>query len=888
MPICSTLRCSQYWLAGKWSKTVIYVLPCFFSSFCAQKLSAQNNSQIIWSDSCITGSFFGKIVSAGYSDFTQVHTATNGDILLAGTIKENFEQMAIAKNYCNVMRLDGAGNMQWTRFIGINDSSIQVDLRVYASLLASNGDVVLALTVNAPPMSGTYVVRLKDDGALRWQKLLPYTANSLSGDVYKDIIQTSDDGFLLSGSTSSGSSGNAGLISKISSDGTLLWRKILVSSSTDITGITEGDAAYYFTGRFTTVPGDLTENYLAAVQKNTGDINWLKWILFNGALPLTAVTEYEFEHVNFNNGLIALTGNTRSNYTGTNPTAEIALYIDENAQVISSTRIENGEVAISPANTFQGLLYDPFKKTGVQCNDSDSSDNYVFHLNNDNTVNWAYRIPMPGAQTAMDLKILQDASVVIAGFSRNPGSNVSANLLRTSATGKLENCSNRPFPLIIAPQTVSLQSNNSVWHLLADDGRTSTSLLDTMSGTGFSWQLQCNSSSHCRISKIQGSKKVCKNSSSIFRVLSSGNCSSTINFSVNGNAVLSRISDSSASIFFPSTGNFMLYARMQSACGILQDSVMVAVADPVTSFSLGADTSICPQNKILLKAGDGYQQYRWQDGSADSFFAATSPGKYDVTVTDACGMVWADTIQVFPAPAFTFSLGDNRIKCNSDTLHLDAPAGFSNYIWSPDYRINAITGQHVVVDPSSDTSYTVAAERYPGCLAFDTIRIQVIQSARINLATVQQLCPGDSVALDAGAGFVNYLWSDGNITARNLVSQPGIYSVTATDVAGCSSSATVTVSNQFCVNDLYVPSAFAPAGINKIFKPTASLPVSDYHLQVFSRWGQLLFDSRNISNGWDGKLNGKEMSSGVMTWVCNYRLQGQQLKIKKGTVLLIR
>gem|GEM_PF-5121786 len=862
-------------------------------SFCSllyiQKTTAQNISNIVWADSCTSGSFYGRIASPGYSDFSQVHACANGDIMLVGTIKDNFQQMAIAKNYCNVMRLDGAGNLLWTKFIGINDTAIQVDLRTYASVLTANGDLVVVLTVNAPPLSGTYIVRLDGNGKLVWQKRLPYFFNSLSADTYKDVIQTSDGGFLMGGSTIiSGGNNNAGLLTKLNADGSFAWRRVLATSSNDITAISEGNEAYYFAGKISISPNDFTENYLARVKKNNGSIDWLKWISFAGTIPLTSVTEYQFEHMNFSNGEIALTGNTRSNYAGASSNAQIALYIDENANVISSTKIENRQIEIDPANPFQGLLYDPFAKTGVQFNNSDSSDNYVFNLGNNNAINWAWRIPMPGAQTATDITVLRDVSVAIAGFSRNPGANVSANLLRTSAAGRLENCINQSYPVAVSPQTVSLQNNQNVWQLLPDDSATITSLLDTMTGKGFSWQLQCNSSNSCRISKIQGSKVVCRNTGNVFALIRDGSCRNIIDFSASTAVGITRLSDSTANITFPSAGNVMLYSTMQSACGILKDSVMIQVKNAVAVFSLGADTSICPQNKIILNAGGGYRSYSWQDGSADSTFTVTAPGKYYVAVTDVCGNLLSDTIQVNPAPAFEFSIGADRIKCNTDTIHIDAPGGFGNYNWSPAWHINSTTGQHVVVDPLIDTTYTVAAEKYPGCIAFDTIRIRVKQSPEIKLGTERQLCLNDTLSLNAGPGFVNYLWSDGIRTQLNLIAQPGVYTVEATDTSGCISTGTVTISNKLCVNDIYIPTAFAPGGNNKILKPSASLPFSKYHFQVFSRWGQQLFETSDINKGWDGKFKGKEISGGVLVWICTYQFEGKQLNVKKGTVVLVR
>lgn len=852
---------------------------CFALS--AEKGMAQ--ASIDWADSCTTGSFYGKVVSAGYSDFSQVHQYPGGDFIVVGTIKGVYGQMEIQKNYCNVMRLDAAGNLAWSRFIGITDSAIQVDLRAYASVLAGNGDVVVVLAVNAPPVSGNYIVRLNSAGTVIWQKRLPYLNNGLFSDTFKDIIETGDGGFLITGSTTTD-----GLFIKINADGSMAWRRSILSGSADITAVAEGSSGYYLAGNFTILSSGFTENYIAKADKISGDVEWVKWITVDGIYPMTRVTEYEFDHLNFKNGVLALTGNTRFNYTGNNRNAQIAVYVDENASVIAAGRMENRTIEMDPANIFQGMLYDPFMKAGVQFHNADSSDYYVFRLKNDNSTQWAWKIPMPGAQSAKDIKVLGDSSIVVAGFSRNPGANVSASLLKTSVAGKLENCNNLPYLLTTTVPAIALLDNNNVYESVSSSGASAASDLDIINGNTFTWQLECNNSSSCRMSKIKGSKAVCKESTNSFSVIRGGNCNNPVSFSANTGITINYTSDSAANIRFPSEGSFMLYAKMQAACGILQDSMLVQVKGPGNNLSLGPDTVICPQNKIMLNAGTGFYSYRWQDGSTGALFTATAPGSYYLTATDLCGQAFSDTINISAAPAFEFSIGPDRVKCNSDTIHLHGPDGFLNYNWTPVYHASAANDQNIIVDPPVDTFYTLAAEKFPGCIAFDTVNIQVKNVPAITLGRDTNLCRNETLLLNAGPGFVRYAWNDGKTTAENLVTQPGVYSVTAYDAIGCSVSDSITLSNNFCVEDIYIPNVFAPGGVNQLFKPVTFEPLSQYHFQVFTRWGQLVLETNDIYKGWDGKINGQGANTGVYIWICAYRFNGKSRQLKRGTVVLVR
>lgn len=116
------------------------------------------------------------------------------------------------------------------------------------------------------------------------------------------------------------------------------------------------------------------------------------------------------------------------------------------------------------------------------------------------------------------------------------------------------------------------------------------------------------------------------------------------------------------------------------------------------------------------------------------------------------------------------------------------------------------------------------------------------------------------------------------------------YVVRATNTIGCYGEDDIVVHVFKTGPEIFVPSAFTPNGDgrNDILKP---IPVGiaklDY-FRVYSRWGQLLYSSSIIGNGWDGTLNGTQQPSG--TYV--YSTQGKDYKggivFRKGTVVLIR
>jgi len=90
-------------------------------------------------------------------------------------------------------------------------------------------------------------------------------------------------------------------------------------------------------------------------------------------------------------------------------------------------------------------------------------------------------------------------------------------------------------------------------------------------------------------------------------------------------------------------------------------------------------------------------------------------------------------------------------------------------------------------------------------------------------------------------------------------------------------------SNISCVEAeplIYTPTAFLIGGNSNVFKPVISFAKSDnYLLKIFSRWGELVFQTEDISNGWDGFINGTQAPFGIYFWQASY-LSGNSKKFE--------
>ena len=249
--------------------------------------------------------------------------------------------------------------------------------------------------------------------------------------------------------------------------------------------------------------------------------------------------------------------------------------------------------------------------------------------------------------------------------------------------------------------------------------------------------------------------------------------------------------DSTLSVKFPALGTYKIASVLQS-CIPVKDSLIINIVSKSGSLNLGNDTTMCANTFITLHAGSNFLSYLWNDGSVDTILKVSQPGIYWVQTIDSCGSAQRDSITIRPFN-FPLSIGPDRSKCNNDTLHLNAPSGFLTYQWTNNYNISSTQTQNVVINPLMDTIYYLKAEKSPNCFAYDSVRIKVFISPKIDLGVDKGFCLGDSIVLDAGSGFSKYLWSTSAASQQIIVKNIGVYSVAATTTNQCTSRDTLIV-----------------------------------------------------------------------------------------------
>ncbi|MEO5674930.1 MAG: gliding motility-associated C-terminal domain-containing protein, partial [Chitinophagales bacterium] len=204
---------------------------------------------------------------------------------------------------------------------------------------------------------------------------------------------------------------------------------------------------------------------------------------------------------------------------------------------------------------------------------------------------------------------------------------------------------------------------------------------------------------------------------------------------------------------------------------------------PAVVANLGPDLVACPLQPTILDPGIGFSSYLWQDGSIDTSFIAIGSDTFFVNVADSQGCFSADTILITPALPFVFTIGTgDTTVCPGQTVTID-PGSFVTYLWQ-DSTMNPVF-------ITADTGlFSVTVADTFGCIGSSVYQIFNIPPFVYTIGTGDTIiCPDQPVIIDAGPGFVTYIWQDSSSSEFFFTTDTGTFSVTVIDTLGCSGSA---------------------------------------------------------------------------------------------------
>jgi hypothetical protein len=271
----------------------------------------------------------------------------------------------------------------------------------------------------------------------------------------------------------------------------------------------------------------------------------------------------------------------------------------------------------------------------------------------------------------------------------------------------------------------------------------------------------------------------------------------------------------SGNIFNPSSlsaGNYTVsytYTDPITQCSKTATANTTVNAVPAILVTPSGPTSFCAGQSVDL-AASGAQTYAWSNGSSGSNLNVTSSGNYTVTGTDANGCSSASSatnVNVLSAPVPTITSSGTNTICTGTTVTLTSTPAQS-YAWSDGSSTPSIS---VTAAGTYDVDVTYAN----GCTASNSfvLGVGVPPVPQITADGPLSFCAGENVIFSADQIYPAYSWNNYNSTANFInVINSGTYSVTVTDVNGCTGTSNALTVTVFALPNPYI----TPTGLVEI------------------------------------------------------------------------
>ena len=269
-------------------------------------------------------------------------------------------------------------------------------------------------------------------------------------------------------------------------------------------------------------------------------------------------------------------------------------------------------------------------------------------------------------------------------------------------------------------------------------------------------------------------------------------------------------------------------------------------------------------------------------------------GVFNVTLTitnpeTGCVNSLTQTLSLLTPPIFE---ADTTIICSIQAINFtnQTPSNVTAVIWDfgdGQYSYEPIVANHTYTNPGC-YDVTLSFIDQTGCPRSTTIEdyVCILESPTANLLIGNPIQIYNDNQFDIENLSTNatvYFWDFGDGNNTNMTNpthiydqQPGYYAITlvAFNEIGCSDTAVGTIQ---LIEELfiYVPNTFTPnnSGTNDVFLPIIDSGIDDatYKLQLFNRWGEMVFESKDKTVGWDGTYRGSIVQDGIFTWKITFK-----------------
>lgn len=357
-------------------------------------------------------------------------------------------------------------------------------------------------------------------------------------------------------------------------------------------------------------------------------------------------------------------------------------------------------------------------------------------------------------------------------------------------------------------------------------------------------------------------------------------------------------------------GTYSVVVSDDRGCTATQ-STSISEPDGV-ELSLSVKDNVCfgqSQGSIAATASGGSPGYlfQWSNGGTGNTLQNIVSGSYEVTVTDNRGCVVIQSVEVAQPDALVASTVVQNISCHKKRdgrITILTEGGTPPFRYSLDGQLFTSNNTFLAL---AGGDYNTIIRDVNGCEFFTPATVVEPQELTVDAGMDETIVFGDSTRLVAAIanaqGDVEYVWSapyEGTLSCTECpdpYARPQFtidYEIYIIDANGCEATDRIRVlvdKPKLAI----VPSGFTPNGdgVNDLLLVHGRPGTQVLQYQVFDRWGELVFTATDFpvndeTVGWDGRLKGQTMNSGVFIWVINVRHEDGIEEIIRGQTTLIR
>ncbi|MFK7906374.1 MAG: matrixin family metalloprotease, partial [Chitinophagales bacterium] len=260
--------------------------------------------------------------------------------------------------------------------------------------------------------------------------------------------------------------------------------------------------------------------------------------------------------------------------------------------------------------------------------------------------------------------------------------------------------------------------------------------------------------------------------------------STTLSISGIYKSILWSTNDTGTAITVSETGDYSVTVTNNNDCTAMATVTVIENENP--NIANEGAVQICEGESTELSVPAIYDSYLWSNEATTPIITVSEAGIYSIEVTDENGCVGTHeiTVSVFANPETTIS--GSTTFCTGGKTTLDAGEGFETYLWN-----TGETSRFILVSTADTYSVEVGDEN--GCSSTANIEVSESGTLTLQIAGSDSFCEGESSVLDAGEGFVSYLWNTGATSRFITANSAETYSVEVEDTNGCIGNGSITM-----------------------------------------------------------------------------------------------